>query len=112
MSTATDRLAIIKQNYDDASDNEATDLAHAKSPVEVASIRANVANASVAYYSAVASMLSQSGAGIETAYEDATHAIKTISEARVKAAAIAVLLGDLSDATNKATILLNKAKSL
>lgn len=112
MSNADERLNLIKQNYDDASDNEAADLANAKTPIEVASIQANVANASVAYYSAIAMTLSQSDDGVETAYDDAVSAQKAISDARQQSAAIADLLEKFSDATDKATILLNKAKSL
>ena len=112
MSDATDWLAIIKENYDNASDNEATDLANAKTPAEVAAVQANVAQARSAYYSAVAAMLSKSGADIENAYQDAKNAQDAITDARAKAAATADLLGKLSDATDKATSLFNKAKSL
>ncbi len=112
MSDATDRLAIIKKNYDDASDNEAADLASAKTPAQVAAIQANVAQARSAYYSAVEAMLSKSGTDVENAYKDAVDAQKAIADARIKAAAITDLLGKLTNATDKATTLLNKAKSL
>lgn len=112
MSDASDRLAVIKKNYDDASDNEAADLACAKTPAEVAAIQANVAQARSAYYSAVEAMLSNSGSDIENAYQDAINAQDAIADARKMAAVIADLLVKLSNATDKATTLLNKAKSL
>ena len=112
MSDATDRLKIIEQNYDNASDNEADDLASATTPAQVAAIQANVAQAKSTYYSAVEAMLSKSGADIETAYQVAVDAQKAIADARAKAAAIGDLLEKLSNATDKATTLLNKAKTL
>jgi hypothetical protein len=111
MSDSTERLAVIKQNYDDASDNEADDLASAKSAADVAAIQANVAVARSTYYGAAAAMLSKSGPDVEAAYQDAIGAQKSVADARKKAAEIAELLGKLSNATNKATTLLNKAKS-
>lgn len=112
MSDASDRLAIIKKNYDDASDNEAADLARAKSPAQVAAVQENVAQARSAYFSAVEAMLSKTGDDVESAYQDAVNAQKAIAIARKKAAAIIDLLGKLANATDKATTLLDKAKSL
>ncbi len=112
MSNSSERLAIIKKNYDDASNNEAADLAKAKTPAQVAAVQANVAQARSAYYSAVEAMLSKTGADVESAYQDAVNAQNAIIEARKKAAAIIELLGKLSNATGKATTLLDKAKSL
>ena len=112
MSNADERLAVIKQNYDDASDHEAADLANAKTQAQVAAIQANVAQARSAYYGAIKAMLAQTGADIESAYADAVMAQQAVADARKKAEAIAVLLGKLSDATSKATTLLNMAKAL
>lgn len=112
MSDASDRLAIIKKNYDDASDNEAVDLASAKTPAQVAAVQANVAQARSAYYSAVEAMLSKTGGDVESAYQDALNAQNAIALARKKATAIIDLLGKLTNATGKATTLLDKAKSL
>lgn len=112
MSNLSDRLAAIKQNYDDASDNEATDLASAKTAAEVAAVQANVANARSTYFSAVEAMLSKAGDDVEAAYQEALNSQKIIADARKKSAAIADFLGKLSDGTDKATTLLNKAKSL
>lgn len=107
MSNKNEWLELIKHHYDDASNNEAADLANAKTLVEVVSIQANVANASVAYYRAIASKLLQSNDNIENAYTDAVNAQKAITEARKEQMAIADLLEKFSDATNKVTILLN-----
>jgi hypothetical protein len=112
MSNADERLAVIKKNYDDAADNEATDLASAKTSAQVAAVQANVAQARSAYYSAVEAMLSKSGADVEAAYQDAVSAQAAIADARKQAAAIPDLLGKLSNATDKAKNLLDKAKSL
>ena len=112
MSDASERLAIIKKNYDDASDNEAADLASAKTPAQVTAVQANVAQARYAYYSAVEAMLSKSGVDVENAYQDAVDAQNAITDARKKAAVITDLLGKLANATDKATTLLNKAHTL
>jgi hypothetical protein len=110
MSDATDRLAVIKKNYDDASNNEAMDISGAKSQEDIDAIQSNVERARVAYYGAVAEMLSNSGQDVEDAYNDAINAQKAIADARKKAASIAELIGKLANATDKATTLLNKAK--
>ena len=112
MSNANERLSIIKKNYDDASDNEAADLASAKTPAQVTAVQANVAQAKCAYYSAVEAMLSKSGADVENAYQNAVDAQNAIADARKKAAVITDLLGKLANATYKATTLLNKAHTL
>ena len=112
MSDATERLAIIKKNYDGANDSEAADLASAKTPAQVTAFQANVAQARCAYYSAVEAMLSKSGADVENAYQNAVDAQNAIANARKKAAVISDLLGKLVNATDKATTLINKAHML
>jgi len=112
MSDVSERLAIIKNNYADANDNEAADLASAKTPAQVTAVQANVAQARCAYYSAVEAMLSKSGADVENAYQNAVDAQNAAADARKKAAVISDLLGKLVNATDKATTLLNKAHTL
>src|SRR5258708_8423841 len=110
MSTPQERLDALQSNYDEAINNEPTDLANAKSPQEVAAIQANVANARVAYFDAVAAMLSNSGDAVEQAYQAALGASADVEKARSDAEAVAKLIGKLGNATAKATDLLNKAK--
>lgn len=112
MSDASERLAIIKKNYDDASNNEATDLAKAKTPAQVAAVQANVAQARSAYYSAVEAMLSKNGTNVENAYQDAVNAQNAIAVARKKTTSIINLLVKLTNSTDKATTLLKKANGL
>ncbi len=112
MSDASDRLAIIKKNYDDASNNEAADLASAKTPAQVAAVQANVAQARSAYYSAVEAMLSKSGEDVERAYQDAGDAQNAIALSRKKSNVIKYILVKLTNATGTATALLDKTRSL
>lgn len=112
MTTPAERLALIQKNYDDASDNETSDLARATTPAQVAAIQANVASARAAYYSAVAAALTQSNAAVEDAYQKAQDAQTAVQNARGGAAAIADLIGRLGDATDKANSLLKMAQSV
>src|ERR1017187_8278461 len=110
MSYSTELLATIKKNYDDASDNEASDLADAKSAADVAAIQANVAVARSTYYKAVVTLLSNSGHDVDVAYQNAINPQNSIADARKKSAGFEELLGKLSSATDKAATLLNKAR--
>lgn len=112
MSTAQERLKAIQDNYDSASENEANDLAKTKLPEEVAAVQANVANARLAYYSAVTAMLTNSGDSVENAYEEAVKALATVKKARADAEQISKVIGKLGTATAKAADLLNKATKL
>lgn len=112
MSTAGERLAAIKANYDQACDNEGEDIAKADDAAQCAAIQANVASARTAYYGAVNTMLTNSGQGVEQAYQAALTASDEVKKARTKTEAISSLIGKLTTATAKATDLLNKAKKL
>ena len=111
MSTEADRLATVKDNYDQAANNQAMDLAGAQDAVQVSAVQANVAAARLAYYTAVADALSKSGPDVEQAYTDATNALNQVKQARSAAEKIPTLLGKLTKATDKANTLVQKAKS-
>lgn len=110
MSTPDDRLALIKQNYTDALDNEPHDLARATTPEQITTIQANVATARQTYYAAEAAALTQSGNAVEEAYQAAKAAQDSVSSARNQAAAIPTLISKLSSATQSASDLLKAAK--
>ncbi len=111
MSTPQERIDAIKANYDQAADNEAEDLANAKTAVEVAGVRANVGNARLAYYTAIAAALSSNGTDVEAAHQEAKDALLAVKEARTAVERMATLLGKLAKATDKANKLLQKAKA-
>ena len=112
MSSAADRLSQIEQTYNDAADNEASDLSQAKSPVEVGAVQHNLAAARLTYFTAVAAMLTNNGADVESAYQAAMTANAGVKSARTAAEAFPTLLGKLRTATEKATHLLTKAKDV
>lgn len=110
-STAQDRLDLVKANYDDAADHEASDLAKAQTSSQVAAIQANTANARYVYYSAVEAALSAAGDEVEAAYQAALNAQKQVANDRIQAASIAALIGSLRRATDKANSLVEIAAS-
>ena len=110
MSTAAERLATVQENYDQAADNQAKDLAKAKDEVEVAAVQANVGAARLAYYKAEADELSKAGADVEQAQQEAKDALAAVKKARQDVEKLATLLGKLSKATEKAANLVEKAK--
>ena len=111
MSTPKDRLVAIQAIYDDANDNEPSDLADATTAAQVTEVQQNLANARHAYYSAVAAALTNAGAGVEAAYTAAQKALAAVQAARTASAEIPTLLQKLNGATTAATSLLNAAKS-
>lgn len=111
MSTPQERLDVIKANYDQAADNEAEDLASAKTAVDVAGVRANIGNARLAYYAAIAAALIANGTDVEAAHQEAKDALKAVKDARAVVEQMATLLGKLTKATDKANKLLQKAKA-
>jgi hypothetical protein len=112
MSTADDRLTVIQNIYEDALNNEPGDLAQATTPVLVAGVQANVANARSTYYAAAAAALTNAAPGVETAYATAQAALAVVTAARTASESITTLLGKLNTATNAGTSLLGAAKSV
>jgi len=109
MSSASERLKVIQQNYMDASQNEPHDLAAAQTAADVTAVQANIAVARANYFAAVAAQLSSSGAAVETAFDAAKAALKSVKDARAASEAIANLLGKLAAATTAGGELLNAA---
>lgn len=111
MSTPQDRLGVIQAVYNDANDNEPSDLAGATTAAQVTEVQQNLANARHAYYSAVAAALTNAGASVDAAYTAAQKALAAVRDARAASAEIPALLQKLNGATTAATRLLNAAKS-
>ena len=109
MSSASERLEVIQQNYMNALQNEPHDLAAAKTPADVTAVQANVAVARTNFFAAVAAELSSSDGAVETAFVAAKAALKSVKDARAESEAIAKLLGKLGAATKAASDLLNAA---
>jgi hypothetical protein len=111
MSSESDRLATIQDNYTSALDNEPHDLAAAQTPADVTAVVANVATARSVYFAAVAAQLSNASAAVEAAFETAKRAVKSVEDAREASAAFPNLLNQLSAATSAASDLLKLAKT-
>jgi hypothetical protein len=111
MSSATDRLGVIEQNYESALDNDPHDLARATTAEQVTAIQANVSVARQTYYTSIAAQLTKSGEAVEAAYNAATAANAGVDTARSQAAEIPILISNLTFATKSATDLANAAKS-
>lgn len=112
MSDAEERLALIKQNYDSAADNEPNDLVNAKDVASVTAIQANLANAKSIYYGAIAIELTNTAPAVEKAFKQAKDALKAIEDARNAAAELPDIINKLTHGTDKANTLLNKAKKI
>lgn len=112
MSDAEERLALIKQNYDSAADNEPNDLVNAKDVASVTAIQANLAKAKSVYYSAITSELTNTAPTVDKAFKLAKDALKAIEDARNAAAELPDIINKLAYGTDKANTLLNKAKKI
>jgi hypothetical protein len=111
MSSVDDRLTVIQNIYLDALNNEPHDLAQATTPVLVAAVQANLANARSNYYAAAAASLTSAAPGVETAYTSAQSALAAVQSARTESASITTLLGKLNSATKAGTSLVGAAKA-
>lgn len=111
MSTPQDCLDVIQGVYSDAVTNEPHDLAQATTPVQVAAVQQNVANARHTYFVAAVAALTNTDPGVEAAYTATRAALAAVNQARTQSAQIATLLQKLNGAATAATNLLNAAKS-
>ncbi|MBB4200205.1 hypothetical protein CCR94_02245 [Rhodoblastus sphagnicola] len=87
-----------------------SDGTHVQIPATTPPELSNVAAARAAYYGAVASLLTNAGDSIETAYQAAVSAQQSVVDARQASAQIPDLIAKLTTATSAATSLLNAAK--
>lgn len=111
MSTPQERLEVIEHNYHDSYAYEAYDLAKAPTPEAVTAILANLANARLTYFQAIAAQLDKNAQNVESAFQAARAAAQEVTAARRRAAAPAELISKLQSSTQKATDLLNAAKT-
>lgn len=111
MSSPVERFAVVDHNYRQAKDNEAADLSRAQTEVEVAGIQANVANARLAYFEAVALILGAGGPGVEAAFTAARTAQATIKASREALELVPTLLGKLTNGTAAVQHLIAAARS-
>ena len=111
MSSQENRKSIIETNYTSALESEPNDLAAADTPEQVAAIQANVANAKLVYYTAIASQLDGAGPEIEAAYQQVQLALQAVKDAREAAGKIADILQKLTGATDAAKKLVDKIKT-
>lgn len=109
MSTAVERLEVIKTNYQSALSHELSDKASAGTAALVAQIEANVASAASAYYSATESAMSASAGTVEADFNAAKAANAAVAKAREEVMNIAELLGKLTKATQAADKLVKSA---
>lgn len=110
-STAVERLAMVDANYRKAKDNEPSDLGRATNDAEVSAVRANLAEAQLAYYRAVAEALTKGGPAVETAFNKAKAARNAADESRAALEAFPLLLAKLQAATTTAGNLVAIAKA-
>jgi len=111
MSSAVERLAVVDHNYRQAKNNEAADLSRAQTEAAVAGIMANIANARLAYYEAVALALTAGGPGVEAAFTAARDAQATIKASREALELVPTLLGKLKSGTAAVQELIAAAKA-